>query len=142
MTEPPRPSRSPLRWVLFGCAGCGGLVLLGLGGCGVFLYILYRGSDAAAQAGEAYLRNAPAVEQAVGPLQAVDRDWTGWNVKIVNDGGSAYLTYRVRGARAAGRAEVWLTRSGGAWTADGACLSPDGTGPPVFIGSVPGRGGP
>jgi hypothetical protein len=99
-----------------------------MGGCGGFLYILYKGSDATAKIGEAYLRNAPELRTVIDQHATVQRNWLGWNISIVNDGGNARFIYTIK--HDDGRpteAIVWLIRSAGQWQAVGArVIPPDG----------------
>lgn len=141
MTDPvpaePKKDRGPLRWILLGCGVLTGLGILGLAGCAGVFYLVYRGSDDTAKIGEAYLRNAPELRSVIDPHASVERNWMGWNVSVVNDGGSAHFPYTIQ--HDDGRpteAVVWLIRSAGRWQAVGARVRPP-AGEPIEIGKPP-----
>ena len=141
MTDPapaePKKERGPLRWILLGCGLLTGLMLLGFGGCAGLFYFIYKGSDATAKIGEAYLRSAPELRNVIDEHANVERNWTGWSISIVNDGGTAHFPYTIK--HDDGRpteAVVWLIRSAGQWQAVGARVRPPG-GEPLEIGKPP-----
>lgn len=141
MSDAAPPAPPSRRWILWGCVGCGGLAVVVAGVIGLVGFILYRSTDAAAQAAVSWLQTDPAVERTLGPVRQVKRAWTGWNVRIVNNVGSAYMTFRVDGARANAVAEVWMSRANSPWTVDGARLRPD-AGPALTVGTLPFGSGP
>jgi hypothetical protein len=133
----PKKERGPLRWILLGCGVLTGLLLLGFGGCAGLFYFIYRGSDDTAKIAEAYLRNAPELRNVIDPHAHVERNWTGWSISVVNDGGSAHFPFTIK--HDDGRpteAVVWLIRSAGQWRALGARVRPPG-GAPIEIGKPP-----
>lgn len=139
MDAPAAPKKSgPLRWILIGCGVVTLLGLLGMGGCAGIFYLIYKGSDPIAEIGADYVRKAAPIGEAVGTPVAAKRDWLGWNVQVVNDTGTAVFTYTVTGPKAAGKAEVWLNKSGGNWSPEGARFQDaKGSTGDIEIGTVP-----
>jgi len=132
-------SSHPLRWILL---GCGALILISILGVACFagvFYLVYKGTEDTGQIGAAYLRNAPELRNLIDEHANVERNWTGWNLSIVNDGGQAHFAYTIK--HDDGRpteAEVWLTRSAGRWEAVGARVQQP-TGERIKIGKPPGE---
>ncbi|MBI3854983.1 MAG: hypothetical protein HY293_04750 [Planctomycetes bacterium] len=122
MADPaPKKPAGPMKYLLVGCGVLTAVFLLGMGGCGAIFYGIYRGSDSTAEIGAAYLRSAPAVQEAFGDA-TIRRKWWGWNIQVVNDGGNAQFSYSILGSKEPREraAVVWLVRSGGKWSALGA----------------------
>ena len=112
------------------------LGVLGLGGCAGVMYLIYRGSDPIAAVGADYVRNQAKIEEAVGNPIHVKRQKLGWNVQVHNDAGNAFFTYTTSGPRGSGKTEVWLTKTGGNWTPQGARFArADGSGGDIEMGS-------
>ena len=134
---PPRNERGPLRWILLGCGLLTGLAVLGMGGCAGLFYVLYKGSEDTAKIGEVYLRNAPELRNVIDEHANVERNWTGWTVSVVNDGGDARFRYTIKHDDGpATDAMVWLTCSAGQWRAVGARVRPP-AGQSIHIGKTP-----
>ncbi|HUR38627.1 MAG TPA: hypothetical protein VM222_04010 [Planctomycetota bacterium] len=134
---PAPKSSSPIRWILLGCGLVTLLGILGAGGLAGIFYLVYKGSEDTAKIGEAYLRSAPELRNAIDEHASVERNWMGWNVSVVNDGGNANFTYTIQ--HDDGRpteARVWLIRSAGRWRAVGARVRPP-AGERIEIGRPP-----
>lgn len=111
MATPP-PVKSKNKWVLFGCGGCLGLlVLLGLAGAGIFWFAMgaLKKTDVFAET----LKRAQAsseVQQALG--SPVDTGWMLQGSMNVNNGdGVADLTVPLKGSKAEGSVRVKATKS-------------------------------
>ena len=139
MTDPAPPKKpaGPFRWILLGCGILAGLGVLGMGGCGGIFYFAYQASAPVAEIGATYLRKAPKVQDKFGRDPNVTRHKFGWSVNMVNDGGNAHFTYDVGGNLGTGEATVWLRRSGGKWSANGASIRPN-AGINMTMGDPPG----
>jgi hypothetical protein len=134
---PAPKSLSPIRWVLLGCGLVTLVVIAGAGGLAAIGYLVYKGTEDTAKIGEAYLRDAPEMRNVIDQHAGVERNWMGWNVSVVNDGGHADFTYTIK--HDDGRptkARVWLIRSAGQWRAVGARVRPP-AGDLLEIGSPP-----
>jgi hypothetical protein len=130
-------SPSPTRWILLGCGLITLLGIAGAGGLAGIFCLIYKGTDDTAKIGADYLRNAPELRNVIDEHASVERNWMGWNVSIVNDGGQAHFAYTIK--HDDGRptkAEVWLSRSAGQWQAFGARVRPP-TGERLSIGTPP-----
>jgi hypothetical protein len=103
----------------------GGLALLGFAGCAGLFYFIYRSTDGVAAVGAEALRAAPEVRAAVGDDVAVERTWGSSNVHVTPAGGNAHFSYALSGGKGKADAEVWLTRSQGAWAPARARIVPD-----------------
>jgi hypothetical protein len=102
--------------------------------CGGIFYFIYNSSEPVAKVGEDYLRGAPELRYVLDSHANIKRNRLGWNVSVVNDGGSARFTYSISQANSRkAEAVVWLVRSGGNWSAVGARIHPE-NGEPVTIG--------
>ena len=136
MTDPaPKPS-SPWRWIFIGCGAFTALGVLGLAGFGTVFYFIAKKTEPIADVGAAYLQNAPSIQEAVGAPVSVKRDWLGWNVRMANDAGTAFFTYKVTGWQGSGSAKVWIEQPPyGVWTASGAQFRPDGGAAPILLGA-------
>jgi len=109
-----------------------------MSGCAGIFYIIYKGTAPVAEVGAVYLRQAPALEAAVGAPLTVQRDWFGCNVQVANDTGTAMITYTVSGPKNSGKTIVWLTKANGKWAPEGARFSPaNGSSGDVDMGTIP-----
>jgi hypothetical protein len=111
MATPP-PVKSKNKWVLFGCGGCLGLlVLLGLAGAGIFWFAMgaLKKTDVFAET----LKRAqasPEVQQALG--SPIDTGWMLQGSMNVNNGnGVADLTFPLKGSKAEGSVRVKATQT-------------------------------
>jgi hypothetical protein len=89
--------------------------------CAGIFYFIYKGTDGVAKVWETYLRGNPDFRYVISSHPTIKRNVLGWNVSVVNDGGTARISYSIRQGQA-GNAEavVWLLRSAGTWSAVGA----------------------
>lgn len=139
-SPPPRKPAGPMRFILLGCGVLTGLMILGLGSCAGFMYVLYKGTDPIAKVGADFLHQAPELKKTLGDGFTVNRNAMGWNVQTSNDRGSARIQYTVQGPARGGShaATVWLVKSAGAWSAVGARLVPsDGSSDTIELGKPP-----
>lgn len=112
VSAPPPGKQGKNKWVLFGCGGCLGLlVLLGLAGAGIFWFAMgaLKKTDVFAET----LKRAqasPEVQQALGT--PIDTGWMLQGSMNVNNGnGEADLTIPLKGSKAEGSVRVKATQT-------------------------------
>jgi hypothetical protein len=117
MEDAARRTGRPGRWILLGCAGLGGVVLLGFAGCAGIFYLIIRLSAEEAAVGAEALRTNSEVRARFGEDVTVERTWWRSESSTKADGGGyAHFSYSATGGKGGGSAEVWLTRTLGRWS--------------------------
>lgn len=113
---PSQPSSNKNKWVLFGCGGCLGLLVIGAI-AGFFLvstvFKTLKESDAYKEAMQR-AQASPAVQEALGtPIE--DTFFVGGSISIENGNGEAHFAAPLKGSKTQGVLNVNATKSGGIW---------------------------
>ena len=113
----PQPAKSgSKKWILFGCGGCLGLILLG----GIVVTVIVFGVFAAIKSSDAYktafaaAANSPEVKMALG-TPITDSYFVTGSVNMTDDAGKADLDTTIKGPKGTGALHYKATRSGSVW---------------------------
>ena len=121
MSQPPPPVGAPppkkTNWVLIGCGGCLGLIILGaIAGVAIFFGVLkvIKSSDAYQTALNGAV-NSPLVQEELGTPITAGMMPQG-SVNTTNDTGNADLTIPISGPKAEASIHYRATRANSVWT--------------------------
>lgn len=116
--SPPPPKRGLLKWLLLGCLIFIGLLILGVGGCGLFLYHHIRTlSEEVAPAAREYVAAQAEITADLGEGVSVVPHTLGTLVSPHQ--GRARLRCTLHGPKGDLEATVWLEHLDGGWKAVG-----------------------
>lgn len=153
MSLPPEYPTSPAplppkktNWVLIGCGGCLGLIVLGCIGFGALFYVgvkSIKNSGPYLQALQS-AQNTPAVQEELGvPITPAGFMPTG-SVHVTNDTGDADINFAISGPKGKGNVSCKAAKAGGVWQIQEENVTVQGSGKVIPItggGDAPASGG-